>query len=277
MYRGRFSMKVEIISHTENPEKLVAAAAKLCYSSSEVSELLDNLTGEKVNKFINRLVTLGHESPLEHATFTFAISGVSRTLLAQLTRHRIASYSVKSQRYVSENKFDFITPPRILEIPEALQLYEETMRMLQDNYEALACMMTDYEMEKVTKHLNISKENVQENKELCREISKKSAEDARMLLPGACTTQLITTMNVRSLWNFFNQRCCNRAQWEIRDLANEMLRQVKEVSPLLFKDSGAPCVKGACPEGSMSCRLSLIQDSSNTVQRDEFEYSRQFK
>lgn len=216
-------MKVTLLSHTPNPERLIAAAARLCYSPSEISELFDSLTAEKVEKFINKLVELGHESPLEHVTFTFGIEGISRACSHQLVRHRIASYSHKSQRYVNEGNFDYIIPFTIDNNDITRYLYLTFMEQCQETYNALIA------------------EGV-------------PAEDARFVLPNATSTSIIVTMNIRSLLNFFYYRCCNRAQWEIRAVAKEMLKQCKEVSPLLFKKAGPGCTTGACPEGTMSCK-----------------------
>ena len=112
-------MTVRLIAHTPEPEKVVAAAAKLCYSDAHITDLLDGLDEEKTAKFLTMLSDLGHASPIEHASFTFGIEGVSRTLLAQITRHRIASFSVQSQRYVRLDDFRYVTPPEIEAIPEA--------------------------------------------------------------------------------------------------------------------------------------------------------------
>ena len=231
-------MKVELLAYTENPEKLVATAAKLCYSSSGIENISDGLDEEKTEKFINRLMSMGHESPIEHCSFTFGVEGVSRALLAQVTRHRIASYSVKSQRYVNENQFEYITPPEIENNEEAKKIYIDTMNDLQDKYEKLVEILK-------AEHI---KKGVDE-----KAAGKLANEDARFVLPNACETKIIMTFNARSLYNFFNHRCCERAQWEIRAMADEMLRLVKEVAPTLFKKCGPPCVRGACTEGAMSC------------------------
>jgi thymidylate synthase (FAD) len=231
-------MKVTLLAHTPDPEKLVATAAKLCYSSSNIEGIGDGLSREKVEDFIGRLMGMGHESPVEHCTFTFGVEGVSRALLAQLTRHRIASYSVKSQRYVSEKQFDYVIPPEIDKDPKAKALYIHTMEQLQAKYEELAALLK-------TNHIKAGMDP--------SAAQKKANEDARFVLPNACETQLIMTFNVRSLFNFFHHRCCERAQWEIRALADEMLRLVKEVAPVLFRFAGPSCLKGACPEGKMSC------------------------
>jgi len=106
-------MTVRLIAHTPEPEKVVAAAAKLCYSDAHITDLLDGLTEEKTAKFLTMLSDLGHASPIEHASFTFGIEGVSRTLLAQITRHRIASFSVQSQRYVRLDDFHYVIPPSL--------------------------------------------------------------------------------------------------------------------------------------------------------------------
>ena len=230
-------LKVMLISHSPNPEKVVAAAAKMCYSNSGAEHILDKLDDEKTASFLEHLTQLGHESPLEHISFTFAVEGVSRALLAQLTRHRIASYSVKSQRYVEEAGYTYITPPEILENPDAKKLYDQTMADIGKAYEALTQVL--FEKHKASMDEKAAK--------------KKAIEDARFVLPNACETKLIMTFNARSLLNFFKMRCCNRAQWEIRALADEILRQVKEVAPVIFRYAGPECVHGVCPEGSMSC------------------------
>ena len=215
-------MKVTLLTHTPEPEKLVAAAARLCYSDKQVSEIMDNFTEEKVEKFIDKLVALGHESPLEHVSFTFGIEGISRACSHQLVRHRIASYSQKSQRYVNELQFDYVTPETIINNAVLRNKYECLMEDIQDFYDEL----------------------------ITGGIPK---EDARMILPNACETSIIVTMNVRTLLNFFKHRDCNRAQWEIRGVAREMMKLCKEVAPKLFAKAGASCRYGKCSEGEMSC------------------------
>ena len=192
------------------------------------------------------LADLGHESPVEHATFTFGIEGVSRALLAQITRHRIASFSVQSQRYVDKSSFEYITPPQIACVPEALEEYKAAMREDTEHYARLKEILTKANYERLIAE--------GKSEEEARKAAEKAAnEDARFVLPNACDTRMILTMNVRSLWNFFKLRCCTRAQWEIRDLATEMLRLCKEASPLLFKFAGPACVKGKCAEGAYTC------------------------
>lgn len=218
-------IKVELLEYTPNPDKVVATAAKLCYSSKSVSELVESVNEDedKTAAFVERLMSYGHMSPFEHLSFTFGIEGVSRTLTHQLVRHRIASYSQKSQRYVNEKEFEYITPPSIQANDEALGCYEAVMEMLNNAYGKLV-------------DLGIPK------------------EDARYVLPNACETKIIVTMNARSLFNFFNHRCCMRAQWEIRQMAYQMLNLVKEVAPETFKKAGASCdTLGYCVEGNMSC------------------------
>lgn len=217
-------IKCKLISHTPEPEKVVSIAAKLCYSKSDVDGLVTGvLTGNDTEKFIDKLKGMGHESPLEHVSFTFAIEGVSRTLTHQLVRHRIASYSQKSQRYVSENDFEYIVPPSIANGAGVL-LYDKLMKQIKQTYTLLV-------------NMNIPK------------------EDARYVLPNATETKIIVTMNARSLFNFFSLRCCTHAQWEIRQLSNLMLAEVQKVAPILFKNAGASCKKGYCPEGERSCGL----------------------
>lgn len=239
-------MKVYMIAHTVMPEKLVAAAAKLCYSACGVDTVLDGLTEEKTASFVDMLSEIGHESPTEHASFTFGIEGVSRALLAQITRHRIASYSVQSQRYVCANQFEYVLPPEIAAIPEAAEEYRRAMEEDQAHYDRLTEILKE-------KHLADKLAAGMSEKEAARAAEKQAIEDARFVLPNACTTKIVMTMNVRSLHNFFRHRCCNRAQWEIRELAEAMYKLCVDAAPHLFKKAGPPCVTGACPEGKMSC------------------------
>ena len=237
---------VKLISHTPDPERTVACAAKLCYSSSDIDTLMDGLTDEKVHSFVEMLSEIGHESPIEHVSFTFGIEGVSRALLAQFTRHRIASYSVKSQRYVTEGAFDFVTPPEVAADQEALKIYRETMAATQESYDRIAAILKE-------KHKADFLAEGKDEKTAARLAEKKAIEDARFVLPNACETKMVVTMNARSLLNFFRHRCCQRAQWEIREVADQMLALVSAVAPELFKKAGPPCLVGPCPEGKMSC------------------------
>jgi len=215
-------MEVRLIAYTPDPEKVVAAAARLCYSSAPADQVLEGMTEDRIASFLQKLVEMGHESPIEHVSFTFTVTGVSRSLSHQLVRHRIASYSQKSQRYVKESGFDYITPPSISRHPQASKIFTEEMEHLRQAYDRLAALVP--------------------------------AEDARFVLPNACETQLVVTMNARSLINFFRLRCCSRAQWEIRRLATAMLKEVRKVAPNLFANAGPPCqVDGRCNQGEMSC------------------------
>ena len=233
-------LKVTLLTYTPEPQKVMAAAAKLCYARADIDTVMDGLTPEKTESFIEMLSGLGHESPMEHMNFTFGIENVSRSLLAQITRHRHASFSVQSQRYVKEFDFEFITPPQIADNPQAKALYLKTMNDIAASYNSLADML---------KKVNIESGTDEKSAE------KKAIEDARYVLPNACTTKMIVTMNARSLMNFFKLRCCNRAQWEIRELAYRMLMLVKEVAPNVFRDAGPSCVRGNCSEGKMSCGM----------------------
>ncbi len=240
-------IKVELITCTPDADKLVAAAAKLCYAKSDIDTLLENLTPEKTESFLELLSSLGHESPIEHATFTFGIEGVSRTLLAQITRHRIASFSVQSQRYVNKAQFEHIIPPQIAAIPEALEEFERAMEEDARHYTNLHKMLFD-------NHYKRMIESGMSEKEAKKAADKKANEDARFVLPNACDTRMIVTMNTRSLYNFFSLRCCDRAQWEISEVAKQMLLLCKQKYPLLFKHAGPACVsKGRCSEGAYSC------------------------
>lgn len=239
-------MNVKLIAHTADAEKVVAAAAKLCYSHTGAMDLMDDLTDEKAGSFVEMLASIGHESPIEHASFTFAIEGVSRSLLAQITRHRLASFSVQSQRYVKLTDFEYITPPEIAADPEALALYQKTMTDCVDAYRRLT------ELLEVRHKADFLAQGFDE-KEAAKRAEKKAIEDARFVLPNASETKMVMTMNARELLHFFRLRCCSRAQWEIRELARAMVAEVYPVSPALFAKAGPACVCGSCPEGKMSC------------------------
>ena len=215
-------MEVKLLRHTPEPDKTVAMSARLCYSPIGAAELEEKMSDEQAAKLVHKLVSMGHFSPIEHVTFTFAIEGVSRVLTHQLVRHRIASYSQQSQRYVAEHDFEYILPPSIAEKPEAKAKFEALMQQVRQTYDEL----TEMDVPK---------------------------EDARYVLANATETKIVVTMNARSLMHFFNLRCCNRAQWEIREMADQMLMICKEVSPVIFKNAGPPCIRGPCPEGKKTC------------------------
>lgn len=239
-------MTVTLITCTPNADKLVASAAKLCYAKSDIPTLMDNLTPDKVESFLTLLSDLGHSSPIEHASFTFGIEGVSRALLAQLTRHRIASFSVQSQRYVDKSGFDYIIPPEIEAIDEAREEYLRAMEEDAAHYNSIRSIL-------IKKHTKTFMDEGKSEREAIKLAEKKANEDARFVLPNSCDTKIIMTMNVRSLHNFFSLRCCRRAQWEIRELACQMLALVKKEAPLLFANAGPGCVRGKCQEGSYTC------------------------
>ncbi len=224
----RSEMKVALIRHTLSPEEVVALGARLCYSKARVDDLLERVSQKDQTDFVHRIMGMGHDSVLEHASFTFGIEGVSRVLLAQITRHRLASFSVQSQRYVSyESGFGYIVPPKIEALgEEAVAEFERQMDTMHQWY-------TDWQQKLGT--------------------GEGGNEDARFVLPGACETRMMVTMNVRELRHFFSLRMCSRAQWEIRALANEMHRLCMEVAPALFENAGPGCLRGACPEGEKSC------------------------
>ena len=239
-------LKTRLLAHTPEPEKLVASAAKLCYSSSSIEELQQKQTEKSVQVFVTMLTEIGHESPLEHISFTFGIEGVSRPLMAQLTRHRIASYSVQSQRYVKNQEFTYILPPEIENIPEAKRRFLAAMEQSQAHYDKITGIL----IEKHKKGLM----NLGTDEETAGKAAEKMAiEDARYVLPNACETKIICTFNARSLMNLFELRCCNRAQWEIRKLAIEMLKLVLTAAPNIFANAGPSCFKGPCKEGKMCC------------------------
>lgn len=223
-------MKVKLMCHTPEPERTVAMAARLCYSPIGAEQLAEKMTEQQIAKLVEKIVDMGHYSTLEHVSFTFAIEGVSRVLTHQLVRHRIASYSQQSQRYVKEHDFDYIVPPSIAARTEAREKFDSLMNTIQQAYNELV-------------ELGVHQ------------------EDARYVLANAAETKIAVTMNARSLLHFFELRCCTRAQWEIRTLAEAMLQQVQAVAPLLFAKAGPTCVtQGLCNEGELTCgRLQAIQ------------------
>ena len=253
------AIKVTLLAHTPSPEELVAAAAKLCYSPSDIENIRDGFTEEKTASFIKMLADLGHASPTEHATFTFGVEGISRACSHQLVRHRIASYSQQSQRYVDGNSFEFVTPPEIENDAHCLEVYNEVIELQKKAYADIRdALVVKYIREVSDSELSGSDAEIIEafkaqDKAKCSAFIKKANEDARYILPNACTTKIVCTFNVRSLENFFAHRCCNRAQWEIREVAAQMLLLCNEVAPNMFAKSGPSCVRGACPEGAMTC------------------------
>lgn len=239
--------KVKLLAHTPEPEKVIATAAKLCYASGGIDNLYDGLTEEKATEFIEKLMSMGHESPIEHVSFTFGIEGISRACSHQLVRHRLASYSQQSQRYVKMTDFNYIKPPVMFTNPIISKKYDDIMSNLTKEYNELQAMIAD----KLTS--DFIKEGMSE-KEAAAKADKLANEDARFILPNACETKIIVTMNARSLYNFFGHRCCNRAQWEIREVAEQMYKEVYKLAPTLFSKAGPHCViSGKCSEGKMTC------------------------
>lgn len=239
-------MKVALLEYTPNPERVIAMSAKLCYSPVGIDALNEKMSDESARNFLKKLMAMGHDSPLEHVNFTFAVEGVSRVLTHQLVRHRIASYTQQSQRYVKLEAFEYIIPPEIEKIPEAKVLFKRAMAEDQNTYNALVDMlMPKYEAQNLL--MGMKAESAKQQAE------KKAIEDARFVFPNACETKIVFTMNARTLKHFFEHRCCMRAQWEIREMSDRMLALLKEVAPTLFETAGPRCLNGPCPEGSMTC------------------------
>ncbi len=226
------SLKVTLLAYTPEPEKVVAQAAKLCYSPATVEELHEAIYRTDQEKFIKKLISMGHMSPVEHVSFTFGVEGISRACTHQLVRHRLASYSQQSQRYVGKHSgktgkvFEFIIPPSVIQAGKK-EWFIEKMVEIQRWYDELVETLGDK--------------------------GESTYEDARFLLPNATETKIIMTMNARELLHFFRVRGCNRAQWEIRELSIEMLRLVKPIAPSIFGNAGPACVRGNCSEGSYTC------------------------
>lgn len=216
-------LRVELLQHNAEPEKIAALAAKLCYSGADLADLQEKVTNDEQTDFIKKLIGMGHFSVFEHVSFTFGVEGVSRALTHQLVRHRLASYSQKSQRYVKAGEmFPFIMPHTVAENSEAQEIFNETINQISKAYNKLL----DLGM---------------------------PAEDARYLLPNACETKIIVTMNARELLHFFALRSCNRAQWEIRELSDKMLALCCSVAPAIFENAGPGCVNKGCTEGKFTC------------------------
>jgi thymidylate synthase (FAD) len=215
-------MFVKLIAWTNEGETIPAIAGKLCYSNDGYEGIVAKLDRDKTGEFIRKITGLGHHSVIEHISFTFMVEGVSRALTHQLVRHRLASYSQKSQRYVNESAFEYITPHSIENAPAVKAEYTALMKQLAAYYDTLI-------------KAGIPK------------------EDARYILPNAAETKIMVTMNARELLHYFEKRLCNRAQWEIREMSDLMLAEVKKVSPNIFSSAGPGCVSGQCPEGKMTC------------------------
>jgi thymidylate synthase (FAD) len=224
------ALNVVLLRHTPEPEEVVAMAAKLCYSPSGVDELKQKIEARDQAAFVEKLAAIGHLSPIEHVSFSFGIEGISRACSHQLVRHRVASYSQQSQRYVKAERFDYVIPPSIKQDAALTREFERCMDEAQANYTKVLKRLED---------LGLKGETGQ--------------QDARYLLPNAAETKIVVTMNARELLHFFRVRTCNRAQWEIRIMAEKMLALVKKVAPTIFARSGPGCLNAACPEGKMSC------------------------
>lgn len=226
---AKTALKVILLRATPDPDEVVALGARLCYAQADVEALRERVESADQRAFVERVMARGHLSVTEHASFTFAVEGVSRALLAQLTRHRIASFSVQSQRYVSmADGFDYVIPPSISALGEEQE--QEFIRQM-DTMHAWYCQW----------------------QEKLGGAGETANQDARFVLPNAAATRLVMTMNARELMHFFELRCCNRAQWEIREMAWQMLAACKREAPALFAHAGPACLRGACPEGRNTC------------------------
>lgn len=216
-------MQVELLYHTPDPERAIATAARLCYAPVGASELMETMPEERIKSVLSTIMRSGHFSTLEHASYTFAIDGVSRALTHQLVRHRLASFNQQSQRYVKfKDGVPVVKPASVAASSETEAVFDQAIAACVEAYKKLLD-------------------------------AGVPAEDARYLLPNAAESKIVVTMNVRELLHFFSLRCCNRAQWEIRELAHRMLELARPTAPFIFADAGAGCVRGACPEGKMSC------------------------
>ena len=226
-------MKVNLLRFTADAELLCGAAALTTIKSGTPSEIFEKMDVDMAKRKIKQVTEYGHGSVIEHASFTFSIEGVSRAMTHQLVRHRIASYTQQSQRYVTYDTLEnYVTPPSIEKGKEAKKAFDEALAKISETYQNLLNM-------------------------------KIPKEDARFILPNAAKTNIIVTMNARELRHFFNLRCCARAQWEMRAVSTEMLKQAKKAAPALFENSGPSCVElGYCIEGKMKpseCNIEEIR------------------
>lgn len=216
--------EVRLLAHTPEAERLVAVSARVCTSPVDFDRLEEQLTPGKIRKLVRHLVEVGHHSTLEHVNFTWLVSGISRVASHQLVRHRIASYSQASQRYISlEEDCPFETPPSLEGRDDWRERYDRHFR---ESHELYRSMVDD----------------------------GIPCEDARFVLPQAVTTRVLFTMNARTLLHFFALRSCERAQHEIRAVARKMLALARDVCPTIFEKAGPPCVtEGRCRETQGDC------------------------
>lgn len=257
-------INLKILSHTPDIERVIACAAKLCYSPVGVDEINEKLTDYQIKSYLQSLISMGHESPLEHGSITFAVEGISRACSHQIVRHRIASYSQQSQRYVKEKNFDYIIPEEISKVDNLSEIFINHMRNNQIVYDLIVDKLIEkYSTEDIDLYneytenssvlpLDVFVKTKYKNK--YKKFEKKAIENARYVFPNATETKMVFTMNCRSLLNFFSERCCERAQDEIRDLANLMLDQSKIIAPTIFEKAGPPCTRGLCKEGKLKCK-----------------------
>jgi thymidylate synthase (FAD) len=229
-------MQVNLLSYTKNPQLVIYASARQCYSKSSAHSIFtksDEVDSDKVKSFVNKLMKRGHLSPLEHVSFTFAIEGISRVCTHQLVRHRIASFSQQSQRYVDMKDFKVIVPPLIEQDEEVEAIFHESIDKMRDYY---------FKMRQKLEEKGLGREEVN--------------QDLRFILPQATEAKIVVTMNARELLHFFGERLCLRAQWEIRALAAKMLALARGAVPEVFADAGAKCkLLGYCPENNQDCPL----------------------
>jgi thymidylate synthase (FAD) len=231
---GQVDLNVQLLESTTDAILVIYAACRQCYSPQFSGDIFksNNVSLDDKTEFVRKVVASGHDSPLEHVKFTFAVEGVSRALTHQLVRHRMASYSQQSQRYVQESNFEYIVPPSIETDQE---LKAEFIQAMQDIQAAYNRLLSRFKQKGKT--------------------GEQANQDARFVLPQAAETKIVLTMNCRELLHFFKHRCCIRAQWEIRALANQMLAMAQEKLPCIFENAGAKCEElKYCPEGEkFSC------------------------
>lgn len=232
---------VQIVAYSPNPERLVAAAARSCWSNRPFQEIYTSLRERDIDKLLKKVILRGHHSVLEHADFTFALSGISRVLTHQLVRHRIASYSQLSQQRVDQSEVQYIIPPAIRRDPELTRRYQSWVNEARSFYALLV------------------EQGVPQG-------------SARYVLPSACETRVVVSMNARSLFNLIAQRDCASEEWEFRTLAHRMHAELLKVAPRIFRFAGPRCrTETDCLEGELVDECGLPEATGAVVRFRESE------
>lgn len=252
-------MKVKLLAYTPNPERLIAQAAKLCYSPSTIEEIEQKLTDKEIESFLLKLLADEFLSPFEHVHFTFAIEGISRNTTHQLVRHRTASFSQQSARHVKFDPVEYIIPESFKKNSHIIKIFNDLTETTGQAYQDITTELLLQQVDEHVKRHGLDDMGLSEFRaeypKIYRQYEKYAIEDARSVLMTSLGSKIIVTMDARNLFNFFNLRCCKKAQLEIREVAWEMLRQVKEIAPIIFSQAGVRCVNGLCHECNIKYQI----------------------